>query len=225
MDESNKIAIIGAGGFAREVLDIFDACNEAGGRYEVLGYVVESSYGAPGVIVNGKPILGGIEWLAKQRGEVFAICGIGAPDVRRRLVMEAMNVGARFCSIVHPSVRMSQWNSLGVGVVIAAGCILTNQIRIGDHVQLNLDCTVGHDVLIGDFATVSPGTHISGNVTIRTGCNIGTGVNIINRLEIGEWSVIGAGSTLIRNVPPNTTVVGVPGKVVTQRQDGWYLKG
>ena len=78
--------------------------------------------------------------------------------------------------------------------------------------------------MIGDFATVSPGTHISGNVTIRTGCNIGTGVNIINRLELGEWSVIGAGSTLIRNVPPNTTVVGVPGKVVTQREDGWYLK-
>ena len=78
--------------------------------------------------------------------------------------------------------------------------------------------------MIGDYVTVSPGTHISGNVTVRTGGNIGTGVNIINRLEIGEWSVIGAGSTLIRDVPPNTTVVGVPGKVVTRREDGWYLK-
>ena len=224
MDRCKKIAIIGAGGFAREVLDIFDACNEAGNRYDVLGYIVEPGFGAPGVIVNGKPILGGIEWFGKQRGEVFAICAIGAPEVRRRLVVEAKNAGARFCSIIHPTVRLSSWNSIGSGVIIAAGCILTNQIRIGDHVQLNLGCTVGHDVMIGDFATVSPGTHISGNVTIRTGCNIGTGVNIINRLELGEWSVIGAGSTLIRNVSPNATVVGVPGKVVTQRGDGWFLK-
>jgi len=224
MAERKKVVIIGAGGFAREVLDIFDACNNAGDRYDVLGYVVESPFGTPGAIVNEKPILGGLEWLDGQHRDVFVICGVGAPELRRRLVLEAVKRGARFCSIIHPTVRMSRWNSIGSGVVIAAGCILTNQIRVGDHVQLNLDCTIGHDVLIGDFVTVSPGTHISGNVTIRTGGNIGTGVNIINRLEIGEWSVIGAGSTLIRNVPPNTTVVGVPGKVVTQREDGWDLK-
>jgi sugar O-acyltransferase (sialic acid O-acetyltransferase NeuD family) len=224
MAESKKVAIIGAGGFAREVLDIFDACNEAGDRYDVLGYIVEPGFGSPGVIVNGKPILGGLDWLGKRRDEVFAICAIGAPEVRRRLVVEAMSKGARFCSIIHPTVLMSRWISMGSGVVIGAGCILTNQIRIGDHVQLNLDCTVGHDTTIEDFATVSPGTHISGNVTIRSGCFIGTGVNIINRLEIGEWSVIGAGSTLIRNVPPNSTVMGAYAKALLQREEGWHLK-
>jgi sugar O-acyltransferase (sialic acid O-acetyltransferase NeuD family) len=223
MAEKKNVVIIGAGGFAREVLDIFDACIDAGDRYDVLGYVVDSPFGTPGTIVNEKPILGGLEWLDGHHRDIFVICGVGAPEVRRRLVVDAVKKGARFCSIVHPSVRMSKWNSLGVGVIIAAGCILTNQIRIGDHVQLNLDCTVGHDVAIGDFVTVSPGTHISGNVTIRTGSNIGTGVNIINRLEIGEWSVIGAGSTIIQDVPPNATVIGVPGKVVKRREDGWYL--
>jgi sugar O-acyltransferase (sialic acid O-acetyltransferase NeuD family) len=223
MAERKKVVIIGAGGFAREVLDIFDACNDAGDHYVVLGYVVESPFGAPGAIVNEKPILGGLEWLDRHHRDVFVICGVGAPELRRRLVLETAKRGARFCSVLHPSVQMSRRNSIGSGVIIAAGCILTNQIQIGDHVQINLDCTIGHDAIISDFVTVSPGTHISGNVTIRTGCNIGTGVNIINRLEIGEWSVIGAGSTIIRNVPPNTTVVGVPGKVVTQREDGWHL--
>ena len=104
MDKCKKVAIIGAGGFAREVLDIFDACNEAGDRYDVLGYIVEPGFGAPGVIVNGKPILGGIEWLGKQRGEVYAICAIGAPEVRRRLVVEAKKCR---CSLLqhYPSDR------------------------------------------------------------------------------------------------------------------------
>jgi hypothetical protein len=48
MAERKKIIIIGAGGFAREVLDIFDACNDAGDYYDVLGYVVESRFGDPG---------------------------------------------------------------------------------------------------------------------------------------------------------------------------------
>lgn len=224
MAESKKVVIIGAGGFAREVLDIFDACNENGHRYDVLGYIVEPGFGKSGDIVNDKPILGGFEWLADRQDEISAVCAVGAPEVRRRLVMEATSAGTRFCSIIHPSVRMSRWISIGSGVVIAAGCILTNQIRIGNHVQINLDCTIGHDVLIGDLVTVSPGTHVSGGVTISTGCHVGTGVNIINRLNLGEWSVIGAGSTVIRDVPPNATVVGVPAREVKKRESGWYLK-
>lgn len=223
MSEKKKIVIIGAGGFAREVLDIFDACNDAGDRYEVLGYVVEPPYGAPGTIIHERPILGGLEWLEGRHRDVHIICGVGAPELRLRLVSEAAKRGGRFCSVFHPSVRMSRRNSIGTGVVIAAGSILTNQIRIGDHVQINLDCTIGHDVILGDFVTVAPGTHISGEVTISTGCNIGTGVNLINRLTVGEWSVIGAGSTVIRNVPPNATVVGVPGRVVKQREKDWHL--
>lgn len=225
MADSMKVVIIGAGGFAREVLDIFDDCNDAGNRYEVLGYVVESAYGSPGTIINEKPILGGMDWLESHHRDVHAICGVGAPELRLCLVSEATKRGARFCSVLHPSVRISRRNIIGTGVVIAAGSILTNRIRIGNHVQVNLDCTIGHDAVLGDFVTVAPGTHISGNVTISTGCNIGTGVNLIDRLAVGEWSVIGAGSTVIKDVPPNATVVGVPGRVVKQRQKGWHLQG
>lgn len=218
-----KIVIIGAGGFAREVLDILDACNEDGDLYNTLGYIVEPDFGTAGMIVNGKPILGGLEWLEKHRKEVFAVCGIGAPEVRHRLVIEATKAGVCFCSITHPSVRLSRWNSIGTGVVISAGCLLSNHIQIGNHVQINPGCIIGHDVTIEDFVTVSPGVNISGNVKIFMGCNLGTGINVINRLTIGKWSVIGAGSTLIRDVPPNSTVVGVPGRVVKQREKGWHL--
>ncbi len=223
MAERKTIIIIGAGGFAREVLDIFDACNDAGDHYDVLGYVVEPAFGTPGTLVSGKPVLGGLDCLRDRYRNVSVICGVGSPELRRRLVMETGKYGARFCSLIHPSVQMSRRNSIGSGVVIAAGCILTNHIRLGDHVQVNLDCTIGHDAVFGDFVTVAPGTHISGAVKIATGSSIGTGVNIINRLVIGEWSVIGAGTTVIRDVPPNSTVVGVPGKVVKQRPGGWHL--
>jgi serine acetyltransferase len=66
--------------------------------------------------------------------------------------------------------------------------------------------------------------HISGNVKLSKGCFIGTGANIIEKIHIEEWSIVGAGSTIIRNVPANTTVVGVPGNVIRTRESGWYLE-
>lgn len=218
-----KIVIIGAGGFGREVLDIFDACNQNKPDYDVLGFIVEAKYGAPGTIVNDKLILGDFNWLEQYKNEVYVICAVGLPHLRQRLVQKANKVGCRFCSIIHPNTILTRWVKIGEGVIISAGCILTNQIYIENHVQINLDCTIGHNTILHNFSTLAPGVHISGNVTIGDGSYIGTGVNIIEKLSIGEWSVVGAGSTIIRDVPPNTTVVGLPGKVIKIRDPDGHL--
>jgi sugar O-acyltransferase (sialic acid O-acetyltransferase NeuD family) len=217
------VVIIGAGGFAREVLDIFDAANAVRPSYDVLGYIVEPEYGAPGAIVNGKPILGGFDWFAGKTDSLQAICAVGVPELRRRLTNQARLLNVRFCNVIHPTAILTRHIQMGEGVVITAGCILTNQIRIADHVHVNLDCTIGHDAVLEDFATLAPGVHVSGKVALEEGCYVGTGANIIDKKRIGAWSVVGAGSVITADVPPNTTVVGVPGKVVKMRAEGWHL--
>lgn len=218
-----QVVIIGAGGFAREVLDIVDAVNQDKRQYDVLGYVVDPQYGSPGTVINEKPILGGFDWLLKHAEGVSVICGVGPSHHRYRLVQRAEAAGCRFFSIVHPTAVMTRWVELGQGTVVTAGCILTNRIHIGRHVHLNLDCTIGHDVNMEDFVTLAPGVHISGNVTLAKGSYVGTGANIIEKLQIGEWSIVGAGSTVVKNVPANTTVVGVPANIIKERKEGWHL--
>lgn len=222
--KTRKVVIIGAGGFGREVLDIFDAINAEGPAYNVLGFVVDPQYGKPPTVVNDRPILGGLDWLASRISEVEIICAVGAPELRFRMVQRASAPTARFCSVVHPSVVSSRWISVGNGSILAAGCVLTNQIQIKEHVHVNLACTVGHDCRIDDFVTVSPGVHISGGVTIQRGAYIGTGANVLPGVEIGHWSVVGAGSTVLQDVPPNSIVVGTPGRVTKHRADGWHLE-
>jgi len=218
-----KIAIIGARGFAREVLDVFEACNRQSAVYEVLGYVVEREFGRPGSVINDKPILGDFDWLQKHAADVSVICGLGNPQVRRQLILRATEAGCNFCNAIHPTAVLTPRITMGIGNVITAGCILTNQIRIGNQVHLNLDCTIGHDVVMEDYVTLAPGVHVSGNVTLEEGCVVGTGANIIEGVKIGAWSIVGAGSTIVHNVPSNTTVIGVPGKVIKTRQAGWHL--
>jgi sugar O-acyltransferase (sialic acid O-acetyltransferase NeuD family) len=215
---NQKYVIIGAGGFAREVLDIFEACKEAGQSCEVLGYIVEAQYGQQGTLINNKPILGDFNWLSKHSSEVQVICGVGDPVVRKNLIASARESGARFGNIFHPTAILTRYITLGEGVVICAGCILTNQIRIGDHVHINLDCTIGHDAVLEEFSTLAPGVHISGYVTLGEGCYIGTGANIIDRKIVGAWSVVGAGSVVNRDVPAYSTAVGVPAKVIKTRE-------
>ena len=218
-----KVVIVGAGGFAREVLDITQAFDPRQVPYQVRGYVVDQQYGTSGTIINGKPILGDIDWLAEHANEFSVICCVGAPQHRRNLVIRVKELGCRFCNIIHPLALLTPWISLGEGVVITAGCILTNQIKIGNHVHVNLDCTIGHDSVLEDFVTLAPGVHVSGNVNLGEGCYVGTGANIIENIRVGSWSIIGAGSTIVDDVPPNTTVVGCPGKVIKARKEGWHL--
>jgi sugar O-acyltransferase (sialic acid O-acetyltransferase NeuD family) len=218
-----KVVIIGAGGFAREVLDVFDAINRVRPAFDVIGYLVDPQYGTPGTHINDKPILGGLDWFTEHKEDVQAICGVGAPELRMRLIKRAQEKGGHFCSIVHPNATLTRWVTIGEGVVITAGCILTNQIHIGNHVHINLDCTIGHDVVIEDFVTLAPSVNVSGKVILKKGCYIGTGANIVEKKNIGAWSVVGAGSTIITDVLSNTTVAGVPGKVIKTRPDGWHL--
>ena len=43
------------------------------------------------------------------------------------------------------------------------------------------------------------------------------------QLKIGSWSIIGSGSVIIRDIPPNVTVVGVPAKIIKRRRKIWLI--
>jgi sugar O-acyltransferase (sialic acid O-acetyltransferase NeuD family) len=219
-----RVVIIGAGGHAREVLDIFEAANAAATRYEVLGWLVDSEHGRPGMLVHERPILGDLSWFRDHAGEALAICAIGAPELRRSVVERARRCGARFGRAVHPAAVLTPRVRLGDGVVIAAGSVLTNAIELGAHAHVNTGCTIAHDAVLGDFATLSPGVHLAGGVVIGEGSWLGTGANLIPRVRVGAWSIVGAGCTVIADVPPDSTVVGVPGRVIAQRAAGWHAR-
>jgi len=212
------IVILGAGGFARETLWVIREDNEEKSKWNVLGFVDDNPK-LDGAILCDVPVLGGFDWLEQNASKNFqVISGAGNPHVRKAFAERAARLGLTFCSVIHPSARMSRFVEIGPGTIITAGNILTTQIRLGAHTLLNLDCTVGHDTSIGAYCNINPGCHISGTVKFGEGVDFGTGAVILQGRCVGEWSIIGAGAVVTEDLPAHVTAVGMPCRVIKRHQ-------
>lgn len=214
-----QIAIYGAGGFAREVAWLVETCNVTDNKYEVVSFIDDDETNH-GKVLNEIPIYG-LDESKRRFADACVVGGVGSPKTREGLMRKAAAVGFAFETIIHPRVERSRWIDVGVGSVICAGNILTTNITLGEHVQINLDCTIGHDVVMEDFTTLAPGVHVSGCVRFGKRVYVGTGAVIINGTQdvpliIGDDAVIGAGACVTKPVPSGATAVGVPAKPIAR---------
>lgn len=99
---------------------------------------------------------------------------------------------------------------LGHGCLVQRGVTVMPNARVGRACKLNVNATINHDVTLGDFCTLAPGAQLLGQVRVGTGVYIGAGAIVRQRCTIGEGAFIGAGAVVVRDVPAQATVVGVP---------------
>lgn len=187
-----------------------------------VGFIVDPDYVSE-KIIHGLPILGSIEWL-KSNPDTEIVIAIGSPSVRlnkaQNIEQETSN---KFATLVHPKAWVGRQVQLSKGAIICAGALITTDIRIGDHVHVNIGCTIGHDAVIQDFVTLNPSVNVSGNVNVGVGVEVGTRSVLIPYAHVGEWSVLGAGTVVTKPLPANVTAVGSPAKVIKTRMSGWHL--
>lgn len=208
-----EIAIYGAGGFGREVKMLIDQINKVDNKYNFIGFF-DDGYKI-GEKINGYPVLGGINELNNFRSDLQLVFSLASPVVKEKLLKSIFKRNITYPILIHPNCLVGDDNVIiGEGSIICAGNIITVDIKIGNHVILNLGCTVGHDTVIGDFSSFMPSVNISGEVIIHRGVYCGTGAKIINQLEIGEYTTIGAGAVVAKSLPAKCTAVGIPAKPI-----------
>lgn len=115
---------------------------------------------------------------------------------------------------------ISQISRFFTGIEIHPGAVIGRRFFI-DH---GMGVVIGETCEIGDNVTLYQGVTLGGtgkekgkrHPTIKNNVLISTGAKVLGSIIIGENSKIGAGSVVLKEVPPNSTVVGVPGRVVVQ---------
>ncbi len=206
--------ILGAGGLARELFHnlrekFARECHPGEEPHRCAGFLddakTEAGAGYP-------PVLGTIKGHVPLP-ETLYFLGVGIPEVRRRVALLFQGYEDLF-----PAWH-SSWNAetlaarsvrIGAGSLIEQGQVSCDA-RIGRFALVS--GTVGHDVQIGDYCEIAPGAAVSGGTVLEEGVQLAAGAVTAPGVRIGAWSKVSAGSAVMKDVPPCSFVVGVPGEV------------
>jgi sugar O-acyltransferase (sialic acid O-acetyltransferase NeuD family) len=191
-------AIIGAGGFAKEVYWSLSELE----RKNCVFFVNENFW-----VKNDKKIF---PISSFNPNEYEVVIAVGNPLARFNL-LQTLPASTKFFTHIHPSSQiLGDDVSIGEGSIICAGSIITTNVTIGKHCHLNLQTTIGHDCIIGDFFTTAPGVRVSGNCLIKDFVYLGTNTTVKEKITIYDSVTIGLNSGIVKDITEPGTYVGTP---------------
>ncbi len=130
---------------------------------------------------------------------IHALYGAGVPLIPRWL----SNVNRFLTGIeIHPGAK------IGSGVFIDHGM----GVVIGETAEIGDGCTIYQGVTLGGTSL----SHGKRHPTLGKNVTVGVNAAVLGAITIGENSKVGGGSVVVKDVPPNSTVVGVPARLVMQ---------
>jgi sugar O-acyltransferase (sialic acid O-acetyltransferase NeuD family) len=203
----DSIYILGSSGFAKEVYFLINSI----GSFTVKGFI---DIEAKQAVKIGKSFIQVYDesYLETLDTSVHLAIGMGNPALIEKLTKKFADK-LNFPNLVHPNtIGNFEDIQMGQGNIITANCIFTTTINIGSFNIFNLNCTIGHDVEIGNCNVINPGVNISGGVKIGDRNLLGVNSTILQFKSIGNDVVVGASSMVNKDVPDQTTVVGIPAK-------------
>ena len=214
---SQPLVIVGAGGYAQEVLWVLDDLNAVNPVWDFLGFIDPGHPEKVGQMHYDRPILGGYETVKRLPGGTQFVCGIGSARLRRKECDAIEAQGLAACpALIHPSVILARHVEIGAGTILGAGSIVAPNARVGRHCALNLHVTVGHDSHIGDYCVLSPGARVSGHAVIEDGVFVGSNATIYLGRRVGSGASVGANSFLLTDLRPGLSAIGIPARSFAQ---------
>lgn len=103
---------------------------------------------------------------------------------------------------IHPAARLGK----GFFIDHGSGVVIGETVETGDDVTIYQGVTLGGTSLAGGKRHPTLGNRVA----------VGVGAAVLGAIVVGDDAKIGAGSVVVRDVPPNSTVVGIPGHIVLQ---------
>jgi sugar O-acyltransferase (sialic acid O-acetyltransferase NeuD family) len=196
MGVREDIIIVGSGGLGREIASLF-LHQDLKEQYNFLGFV--DDYKDKESIVNGQKVLGGIEWLLKEKPCTHIIIGFSHLQRKLHLINRLQDQSIIFPTIIHPDAILIDPDhiKIGNGSIIFPYAILTTNITIGKNVIVHIGAKIHHDTIIHDNCILMPNVAITGGATIGNNVFLGTGAICPTAIVIPDNSVMQAGSVLM----------------------------
>ena len=208
-----NLILIGAGGCGREVLQWAKDINRVENRWNIKGFIDDSSDALEGKKCDIRVISGIDEYDISDDDEF--ICCIGTSSVREMIMNKLKARGAVFTTLIHPNAVIADTAEIGEGVVIYPFALISDNAVIGDGCIVNMHSTVAHDSVLDSFCTISAHCDITGACRLGKRVFMGTTSNMVPGTKVGDDVYICAGSTVMTKLRNNKKVMGNPAKLVS----------
>lgn len=207
------IIVIGAGGHSKVCIEILQSMGET------VSFCLGNAESSDKYM--GIPVLEAANSLAflKQAGYSRAFIAVGSNSLRSKLAQEALGHCYQLVNAISLFVIIPPSVQLGLGIAIIAGAVINSDAKISNLAIVNTGVIVDHDCQVGEAAHVAPQSALAGNVAIGAQSFFGLISKIIPRINIGSKIIVGAGSVIISNIKDQTTVVGVPARIIKSSKD------
>jgi len=208
--EPRRILIVGAGGFGREV------CHWARDAWPAWADRIAGFLSADARILDGHhhplQVLGDPAHFVPEPDDAFVLA-IGIPGTRRRVAESLAARGGSFLTLVHPTAVVASTATLGAGTIICPGAVVSDSVVLGRSVLVNYHASLAHDAAAGDYAVLSPSAALGGGARLAADVFLGLHASVGPAVMIGERSKVSANSCALHDVPADSLVLGVPGRV------------
>lgn len=199
------LVIIGAGGYAKSVLDSVDHTN-----FRMIGYLDDIK--PAGTLHQGYKVLGNdIDSLPTPEEYVYFIA-IGNNRKRKTWFDRLKERNLSLINVIDKSALVSRAATLGEGCFVGKLAILNHGSSVGDDCVINTRALIEHGCEIKDHVNISTNATLNGDVICLNGSFIGSGSVINGQLTIGAWSLVGSGAVVINDIEDKIVVAGVPAK-------------
>lgn len=210
-DACERIIIVGAGGFGREVLQwARHAWPSHAGK--IVGFLSDDLHALDGHRTT-LPILGSPESFEPLPSDGLVLA-IGIRGVRREVAERLAARGARFLTMIHPTAIVADTAVIGPGSVICPYAVVSDAVRLGRCVLVNYHASLGHDAAVGDYAVLSPYATLGGRAALEPDVFLGLHASVGPGRRVGAGSVVSSNSVALVDTAENCLVYGVPGRVV-----------
>ena len=205
-----RLGIIGAGDLGIQLAHLARKT----GKYEPAVFFDDTL--APGTIVSGIPVRGGLDAIGSANGSPpfdELIVAIGYRHLAfRQQVFARLQGRFRFATLVDPSAIVDATCTLGEGAVVYPGCVLDMNVHVDGNALLNAGCVVAHDSVVGAGCFLSPAVKLAGFVTLEPSVVLGIGTVVIDNIRISSGVRTAAGAVVIDNLDVPGLYVGIPAR-------------